>query len=460
MMENFNNPSALILEERHEIMKNYVLLVSSALGSKEFRKLLKEEALKKFDGDFDVLSANFHNRILNTQISVNEILELMGKKSEVLKSKNIDPTKLTQFITELYPNVQISVPVNCETWNTDNFIPPVVFLNEVFDDTKVDFVEAFDENGKTIKLGLDQEPDFPVVVVGISERVDINGNFYADEEPYYLIQRDAQTSGRIEAVPAAPNELGMLHGSAGSFILNWQDVSLEDSYEVWRMEEPTTAFYKVAETTANDNGYVDAGLKIPLIRPSTVWYKIRAKNIDGVSSWSPIMASKVSGRNDGEPLTVKRMKFTQSALQNVESWVAGAPELRLRVIMGSPPGENQQALMIYESSILEPNKRGDIMDTWWNKSVSVMPFWYTGTHQTVLTFDWKEEDPLSISGTEFTLNAGYEDKGDNGNIKFGGNVKVTVSGRSSSNVGMTFVHWWDPKSVIYSTGGFSWEFVY
>jgi len=136
----------------------------------------------------------------------------------------------------------------------------------------------------------------------------------------------------------------------------------------------------------------------------------------------------------------------------VEGWISGAPEIRLRVVQGSEGG----ATNVYTSGMLEPNNRGDICDTWWNKEVTIFA-WSTNVYGTVLSFDWREEDWLQH--VDFPLTGSYEDKSSGGTVKVGGTVLIK-NDPGDDVIGNTSVMWWQEKSQIYDLSGFQWQFTY
>ena len=69
------------------------------------------------------------------------------------------------------PMLNISVPVNIEKWETSTYAPLVIFIPAGFSERTTKQVVAYDKDGKEHWLDAKVSPDFPVVVVGPSERV-------------------------------------------------------------------------------------------------------------------------------------------------------------------------------------------------------------------------------------------------------------------------------------------------
>jgi len=69
------------------------------------------------------------------------------------------------------PLLQISLPVNFEKWDSEKPIL-VAYTPLTIDDIEVEEIYAYDSEGNEYVLDAKMPPDFPVIVVGINERVD------------------------------------------------------------------------------------------------------------------------------------------------------------------------------------------------------------------------------------------------------------------------------------------------
>ena len=75
---------------------------------------------------------------------------------------------------ESVPRLQLSVPVNCESWSKEEYIPYVAFKPMDYDDPDPVLLKAI--KGNDVKwLSTVEAPDKPVVVVGQSERFNAEG---------------------------------------------------------------------------------------------------------------------------------------------------------------------------------------------------------------------------------------------------------------------------------------------
>ena len=428
--------------QKSELISSYAQMLAASLENTELRSTIKAEAQLKFDGDYDILTSKLGAITLKKPcVDVNG---LMANSCVVTRATDGgftgDLEDLLAEIQATFPNLQVSVPVHCEEWDTKNHIPLVAYLPYDFDDQVETEIEAFDVHGKSYMLSLDEEPDQPVVVVSVSERVMEDGSMKDD----YIACNSCETV-ETKSVPYAPTDLSLIHGGPGQLELSWPEVNEAAKYYVYRKKEGESSYANLTQNGITNNFYLDnsvsAGQKYS--------YRVRSKNDDGMSGYSTAITTFASPRKDGAPLTIKRMYFTKSALKAVEKWASGAPEIRLRVVYGA---SNPAASVT--TGRLEPPKRGDINETWWNKTVSISD-WATSAMGTVLTFDWREED--WDDNAEFTITASVEKKTGNWEIATGGSIKI--SGDDGGDViGSTLVYYWDAKDKIYDVSGFKWQF--
>jgi hypothetical protein len=451
------------LNRKNLLMRDYAMRLAVAVAQDDVRQLIYEQVTLKFDGDYEVLIKNLESvRMEKSDRMFGELMDDVSMKTANVQKVNVDKKTLLESggvsstsvtsddlltLTEDVPNVQLAMPVHCDTWNPETQIPlvavrPIDYVEEVGAR-----IEAFDAQGNVYYLSADEEPDFPVLVVGRSERVNEDGQL---DTTSTVVTVSGLLSMRLpvlqKSAAAYPEELILTHGFSKSLLLEWVDVDGELGYEVWRMNG--TQFEKIAQTSANDNNYVDANLT-PNVK---YWYKIRAVFPESFSSWSPVMATTASSRSDNEWLKIKRMRFSSSALKAVEQWISGAPEIRLRVVQGSSTG----ASTVFTSGLLEPKNRSSVVDSWWNKEVAIFA-WSTSVYGTVLTFDWREED--WYNKVDFSLTGSYEDKRSGGTVKSGGTVEYE-NDEGGDIIGNTSVMWWQEKTQLYDLSGFQWQFVY
>jgi hypothetical protein len=444
------NYSTISIDKKNKLLNEYALVLARAMLHEELRNTIHVQASRKFDGDFDVLVRTLESTYLDaSNCSVKELMvQVQKEECSRLRSSLVTLIDSSQnALTKAIPNVQVSVPVHCEDWNPDTQIPWVAVLPYDYQEKPGNTITAYDADGNIHTLSADEEPTFPILVVGRSERVDESGKLDTAASVQTVTGASAPRLFRMNLVMADyPETLILTHGSARSLLLEWTDVSEEIGYEVWRMTG--TTFEKITQTGCNDNNFVDVDLNANV----KYWYKVRAVTTDGYSSWSPVMATTASNRTDNEWLKIKGMRFSSSALKAVEQWMSGSPEIRLRIVQGSENG----ATNVFTSGVLEPGKRSYIDDSWWNREITIFS-WSTSVYGTVLTFDWREED--WYDNVDFTLTGSYEDKKSGGTVKVGGSI-IVKNDDGGDVIGNTSVMWWQDKNQLYDLSGFQWLFTY
>ena len=151
--------------------------ISLALQSSEdFNNIIKNKALEKFDGDYDVMLQTLGKQELSDYNStrvggngVTTVAMLLNEKFPNNKTRSVAPDDIIKYLTEKYPLLQVSVPVNADKWE-DGYIPTVVFIGDDYVDGVTEFVKGYDNTGKEVWVDAINEPDVPVIVIGMNER--------------------------------------------------------------------------------------------------------------------------------------------------------------------------------------------------------------------------------------------------------------------------------------------------
>lgn len=201
------NPEASYAKTEYNLnMRDFAMAVNEVINTnKSFRKLVKEEALKKFDGDYDILLSNIvgkqvsHNDVdngINTpnkikaNFTVRDLLEdafytlkeknklQSVKAKQMIKSSNsrqnvsaVQSTLIDELIVQ-YPDLQISVPFHEEDLEDDNYIPPVVFLPEEYDEKETVYLPAI-RDGEIFIQDAQLIPDSAFLVIDRNERLPV-----------------------------------------------------------------------------------------------------------------------------------------------------------------------------------------------------------------------------------------------------------------------------------------------
>lgn len=148
---------------------------AALLTSPDFNATIKGKALEKFDGDFDVMLktlgeqevSDFHStRSMGGSTTIAMMLDELYPADT---RSGITSDNIIEYLTEKYPLLQVSVPVHAEDWE-EGYIPTVVFIGDDYVDGVTEFVKGYDNTGKEVWVDAINEPDVPVIVIGMNER--------------------------------------------------------------------------------------------------------------------------------------------------------------------------------------------------------------------------------------------------------------------------------------------------
>jgi Protein of unknown function (DUF3103) len=155
-------------------MEEVAKALAKSMGDKQVRSFIKTEASKQMDGDYDILYNWVDDKMIVGKslesIIVDNTATSPLAKTNALKNLRVTATSI--------PLLNISVPVNIDKWDTENFEPLVAVSPYSFKDEKdVTFIKAYDKQGNVHWLDAKKKPDFPVIAVGVNERSEVkNGN--------------------------------------------------------------------------------------------------------------------------------------------------------------------------------------------------------------------------------------------------------------------------------------------
>lgn len=134
--------------------------LAKSLSDESMRRLVKSEASRKIDGDYNILYGTIDTKLVGGR-TVRQVLA--AAQSDSPSARTMPVNSLTQQL----PLLNIAVPINIDKWDVSQFTPMVAVLNDKEDDQ---LIKAFDKDGKVHWLDAKKVPDFPVVVIGQSER--------------------------------------------------------------------------------------------------------------------------------------------------------------------------------------------------------------------------------------------------------------------------------------------------
>ena len=264
--------------EFDKMIKNIAKSVSKSLNEKGVREAIKNEALLKIDGDFDILWKDF--KVKKSKNSTQTFNEIISENCDFDVNTKIEKlNKLNEF-SQKYKRLQISVPINCENWDTEYFIPYVVYITSGYDENQ-ELIEAINSDGEIVMISNKIEPNFPIVVVGINERSDEDGNIL----PFY--KNSMEKSMSIVNLPKIdyiipPQNLAATSSPMG-VNLTWS-YSGSTPYEVEIQKNSGSGYVTIGYVEGIERDFFDAK---NLSNGNSYYYRVRAFDESGNSSiWS------------------------------------------------------------------------------------------------------------------------------------------------------------------------------
>lgn len=221
--------------EYNSDMKDFALAVSDAMKkSKDFRNLIKQEALVQFDGDYDVLLS----RIMDKPVQVENETGFLRSGEEYTVADLLDDyyssTDQTSFraasstvseLSQKYPLLQVSVPVNADKLD-ENIIPTVVFIPDDFQDGIDKWLPGYNPDGGLMMVDAVNLPKEAIIVISENERVYMwkPSDPWRPLTPYVSIDLNESETLPDNTVPPAPTDLKASQTSSG-IELNWKEPS-------------------------------------------------------------------------------------------------------------------------------------------------------------------------------------------------------------------------------------------
>ncbi len=133
---------------------------SKLVANAEVRSLIKQKTVQRFDGDYDFLYSKFKLLKLSNGNTIDQELAALNPNFPAIAAG--------------IPKFNISVPVECDKWNTAGFIPNVAVQAFGLDEKTLTTIKTYKANGAVELMDAKKDPTVPVIVLGVCERVDIN----------------------------------------------------------------------------------------------------------------------------------------------------------------------------------------------------------------------------------------------------------------------------------------------
>jgi hypothetical protein len=297
-------------------LRDFALAIGNAMNkNEEFRKLIKKEALSKFDGDYDILLSHIVDKPIaqydnvgqlrsSNDYTVKDLLEESYDSSNALRASS---SSLISSLTTKYPNLQVSIPVNAENWDETTTTPVVTFVPSEYEDGVTQSVTGYNPDGSLVVLDAVNPPDKPVIVVSQNERVYKPLNPSWPCVPYYPI--DLASGDTI--APPAPTNLTASQTSTG-IALNWNQATGTHviGYYIYRKSTNDANFSTIGVSNGyNNNVYVDKNTQAGI----TYYYKVSSYN-DFDESLSSNTVS-ITGIKPSSPTTFEVRQYTNKQVE-------------------------------------------------------------------------------------------------------------------------------------------------
>jgi len=323
-----NVVSATFLEQSESnliLKQKFSSALVKVLGqNEEVRSLIKEEALKQIDFDYDVLYCLIKDKQLKNGVTLEEYLEKYLTSDELKCIHKQLPT-LTLFVPTL-PENSFSV----HSWNTIDELPAVAVKVSDNNDVKIYY-----GNGETEVFPAGIIPGFPVVVVKENERIVRNGEIlsktvsenieetnliFVDEIFNNLHGKDLVNTKTRANRPDRPVPLPKVDNPE-----DYLPANMKKTYEAYKIYKNTTGwqrdyiYYGITPTT--DKGPFDYNMKEFL-----VGFELMG---DALGFYRKI------ADQDGDPKSSIPIGGVLPANSSIITWTEGEYEFKVTTYVGS-----------------------------------------------------------------------------------------------------------------------------
>lgn len=265
------------------VIYNFAKTVSKLLSDKEIRKLIKTEAEKQFNGDYEILYMHLKDVKLSTG-------ETFGERALKTSQGLLSAEDLAKI-----PLLSICVTLDYTSWASDTYTPSVVYKLSTFKENADKFVSGFDRTGAAIQLSALEEPKEPVIIIRLNERCNEDGTVKSDafcQNPPTSLASRVQ-NGREQLVGYKIPCLSCIEGwvhlrpDIEYFVIsNTNNANAHD----WLEDYPRSQY--------NDSGWLYAGPGVPV----TI---LQQWNTSVVGNY--IAYVYVERDDDGEPYTIQEI---------------------------------------------------------------------------------------------------------------------------------------------------------
>jgi hypothetical protein len=350
--------------------------VAYKMNSLAFRKMIRHEVSLRFDGDANILISIVMARLPKYfQYETTHSGNNLGATTDVLSLYNWDILKQAAID---FPQMQIAVQPDAETWDPVVFTPSVVYMPANFDEATHTSVAGFTPEQLPITVSTLEDPDINYVVISQNERTTFRDGelrFTNSNCPVESLVNGATYDPEIVPQPFMPTDCpGGGGGGTGGGGGGTGGGGTPPPY----IQYVGTGQDGVLPTLVGRQ----MGTVVPI--PINGGHNL----LNPVGTFNGSIVYRKDFRHE-------KMRFIRcDDIGEIEGWPAGAPEIRMHVFEQNVlnPSEN---LQIFKEEF-KPNRRRDIKNKWWNASDVTMHLWdYQGTG-TKASFGYYEYDPVII----------------------------------------------------------------
>ena len=183
------------------------------------RSQIRDLAAERFDGDTNVLY-----KTLASETNVRQALAQAHNSGLDIQASNAETLVAIDKLASNIPYFQVAVPVHLDTWDPETYTPLVGFMPAGVEDTELKTITAYDAQGNAHTLDAQNEPDVPVIVLGLNERTDETGKVL----PAYSSPKTQSTA----------NEAGAIETLGSKLKVDVRGIYLYDKKEPWTAGAP------------------------------------------------------------------------------------------------------------------------------------------------------------------------------------------------------------------------------
>lgn len=238
--------------QMNDLAKAVNLALRSDSGMREF---VHTESLLRFDGDYDFLISRAMDKPVadsGSKTRSGSGAVTFGEMLEGYLPETRSGEEFLASIQELYPDLQVAIPVHAEEWDPATYTPAVVFLPEDYKEFVTQVVPGYDAEGDYIEVDAIHAPDVPVIVISHNERTGAeasggnNSNLMLDPPPSLSIPTNLTASATNDGI-----------------VLSWQFSGGGTGFKIWRKGPGESSFSNIATLPGLTNlGYQDTNVTV------------------------------------------------------------------------------------------------------------------------------------------------------------------------------------------------------